>query len=166
MTIGDFVEVQRKAMEASLATKAGGVSPGGQTAVPAPTGAAPIAVVSTARAPASDAGAASAPVRPVRPPEPTVAVSGVARFGGQWYAEVQMATGSVLKKSGERIAGTPWTVSAIYPSGATLVRPGTADDLAEEAGGKKAGQAKGRASDLKGSYAPVVRRFTFEKSAL
>lgn len=166
MTIGDFIELQRKAMESDLASKNAAANPGGAGQVPAPATTAPIAVVPAVKTASIAAGAISVQQRPARPPEPSISVTGVASFGGQWFAEVQTQTGSKLMRQGERVYGTPWTVSAVQPNAATLVRPGTLDDLPPESDDSKAGKAKAKKHEPRPAPGPVVRRFTFDKNVL
>jgi hypothetical protein len=131
LTIADLAAAQRALIDVEIRRTLGKAKAGVEPVVPAlsPAGAAalPIPLV-----PASGTGGSTvaAPVRPSpapgelsqasEPAESRLSVTGQAKLGGTWRAEVVTDAGVYLLASGQAVPGTGWHVAAVEPGRVTL----------------------------------------------
>lgn len=118
VTIGDYSDAQRAAIDADIKRALAKAQSGSDIQVPAPTAGIAAAIPLAG-------GANGVPVaasRPAAPPEPRVFVSGVAQLHGRWLAEVITDSGTQLLQPGQSVPGTLWRVEAIGATGVVLTK--------------------------------------------
>ena len=178
LTIADIAAAQRALMEAevlrTIAKAKGGVAGGvvggvapGAGVVPAPSGAAPIAVVPAPvlPAPPQRLDLARSSVAAARSPSPTaeerVLVTGQALLRGTWRAEVVTDGGVFFLVTGDAVPGTLWRVADVQAGIVTLSKPreasgnGAAPTSSSPSSRPSGKRASGRARAAPAAVKPV-----------
>lgn len=180
LTIADIAAAQRALMEAemlrTIAKAKGGVAGGvgsGTAPVPAPSVAAPIAVVPapTLPAPPQRLELARPSVAAARSPSASaderVLVTGQARVRGTWRAEVLTDGGVFFLMTGDAVPGTQWRVADMQSGIVTLSKPREAsgDGATPTSGMRRAGRARAAPGPVKPTDPPPQDLRTFHTAS-